>query len=81
MLERSPFSKVEVLRWETPAPALTLDEVVGLQFSYSFTAPALLGNVARRSRPTCGRGRWPLEPSGRYEFGDLVQELTTAVRP
>jgi hypothetical protein len=81
MLQRSPFSKVEVLRWETPAPALTLDEVVGLQLSYRFTAPALLGSVARRSRPTCGRGCWPLEPSGRYEFGDLVQELITAVRP
>ena len=41
MLQRSPFSKAEVLRWEAPAQALTLDEIVGLQFSYSLTAPAL----------------------------------------
>jgi len=81
LLQRSPSSKVQVLRGETPAPAQTLDEIAGLQFSYSFTAPALLREGRKAREADVRPGLLALEPNGRYEFGDLAQELITAVRP
>nr|WP_330347836.1 methyltransferase domain-containing protein [Streptomyces sp. NBC_00582] len=43
VLARSPFSNVDTARWDRTVTR-TLDQVVGLQFSYSFSSPAQLGN-------------------------------------
>ncbi|HEX5401352.1 MAG TPA: class I SAM-dependent methyltransferase [Pseudonocardiaceae bacterium] len=45
VLRDSPFSAVEIVPWSWQR-RLTVDEVVGLQFSYSFSTPALLGRHA-----------------------------------
>lgn len=42
VLDDSPFSSVREWTWSWTR-RLTIDEVVGLQFSYSFSTPALLG--------------------------------------
>ncbi|MEU8550967.1 class I SAM-dependent methyltransferase [Streptomyces roseoverticillatus] len=43
VLARSPFSNVETSRWDRTLTR-TLDEVIGLQFSYSYSSPAQLGD-------------------------------------
>ncbi|AVH55591.1 MULTISPECIES: class I SAM-dependent methyltransferase [Streptomyces] len=43
VLARSPFSNVETARWDRTVTR-TLDEVIGLQFSYSYSSPAQLGD-------------------------------------
>ncbi|HEY1573324.1 MAG TPA: class I SAM-dependent methyltransferase [Pseudonocardiaceae bacterium] len=45
VLRDSPFSVVEAVPWSWER-RLTVDEVVGLQFSYSFSTPALFGDRA-----------------------------------
>lgn len=45
VLHDSPFSAVEAVPWSWER-RLTVDEVVGLQFSYSFSTPALFGDRA-----------------------------------
>jgi SAM-dependent methyltransferase len=45
VLARSPFSVVDRLTWSWTRQ-LTVDEVTGLQLSYSFSTPALLGDQA-----------------------------------
>ena len=42
IIEESPFGKVQSLRWEWERQ-LTVDEAVGLQFTYSFSTPAVFG--------------------------------------
>ncbi|GAA5019087.1 class I SAM-dependent methyltransferase [Kitasatospora paranensis] len=42
VLLRSPFSRIEEVRWDRTV-SRSVDEVVGLQLSYSFTSPAALG--------------------------------------
>lgn len=43
VLRRSAFSRVRVLRADHPV-RLTLDELVGLQYTYAFSSPAVLGD-------------------------------------
>ncbi|GHB68727.1 hypothetical protein GCM10010347_43730 [Streptomyces cirratus] len=43
VLLRSPFSRIEAIHWDR-TDGLTVDEVVGLQLSFSFTSPAALGS-------------------------------------
>lgn len=45
VLADSPFARVETVRWSWRRE-LTVDEAVGLQFSYSFSTPALFGGHA-----------------------------------
>ena len=45
VLRDSPFSAVDVVSWSWQR-RLTVDDIVGLQFSYSFSTPALLGEYA-----------------------------------
>lgn len=59
ILARSPFSHVDTLRWARMIPR-TLDEVIGLQFSFSYSTPAPLGDhIAefeadlRQASPSC----------------------------
>ena len=48
VLRRSAFSQVETVEWNWTVER-DLDSVVGLQFSYSFSAPAQLGDEKRRA--------------------------------
>lgn len=43
VLRRSAFSHVRVLRTDHPVQ-LTLDELIGLQYTYAFSSPAVLGD-------------------------------------
>ncbi|GHE10965.1 hypothetical protein [Streptomyces alanosinicus] len=57
VLARSPFSNVETARWDRTVTR-TLDEVIGLQFSYSYSSPAITPNSATTRAPsnaTCAR--------------------------
>lgn len=45
VLRASPFGRLETVRWMWERE-LTVDEVVGLQFSYSFSTPVLFGDRA-----------------------------------
>ncbi|MFD5433220.1 class I SAM-dependent methyltransferase [Kitasatospora sp. NPDC127067] len=42
VLLRSPFSRIEEVHWDRTV-SRSVDEIVGLQLSYSFTSPAALG--------------------------------------
>ncbi len=50
VLRRSGFSRLRVLRCDY-AVGLTLEELAGLQYTYAFSSPAVLGN--RRERYEC----------------------------
>jgi hypothetical protein len=54
VLARSPFSNVETARWDRTVTR-TLDEVIGLQFSYSYSSSAQLGAQNAASNATCAR--------------------------
>ncbi|WP_329453604.1 class I SAM-dependent methyltransferase (plasmid) [Streptomyces sp. NBC_01724] len=43
VLTRSPFTDVEIRRWDRTIPR-TLDDLIGLTFSFSFSTPALFGD-------------------------------------
>jgi ubiquinone/menaquinone biosynthesis C-methylase UbiE len=45
VLQRSPFSVVQEMSWSW-SRQLSIDQVVGLQFSYSFSTPAVFGDKA-----------------------------------
>lgn len=49
VLARSPFSHVDTVDWTWHLPR-DLDSVVGLQFSYSYSAPAQFGDENTRAR-------------------------------
>lgn len=49
VLARSPFSHVDTVDWTWQLPR-DLDSVVGLQFSFSFSAPAQFGDEDTRAR-------------------------------
>ncbi|MGI5262345.1 class I SAM-dependent methyltransferase [Streptomyces angustmyceticus] len=65
-LERSPFATVTVAAWEKPV-VRTLDELVGLQYSNSYTAPDLLGDRREPFEAELRRALLTHEPAGRYE--------------
>ncbi len=48
VLRRSPFSEVETVEWNWILER-DLDSVVGLQFSFSYSAPVLFGSEERRA--------------------------------
>lgn len=48
-LRRSPFSHVDTVEWTWQLPR-DLDSVVGLQFSFSYSAPAQFGNEDTRTQ-------------------------------
>ena len=52
VLEDSPFSVVHTQSWDWRRE-LTVDQVVGLQFSYSVSTPARFGDNAARVRTGC----------------------------
>ena len=79
VLRESPFSSVERLcwRWER---SLTVAQVVGLQFSYSFSTPALLGDDAAAFAADVRDAVLALHPDGTV-VEPLRAEVLIARRP
>lgn len=63
VLERSAFSDVRTSTWSWTR-RLTVDEVVGLQLTYSFSTPALLGDRIDRFRDEVRARVLALHPDG-----------------
>jgi ubiquinone/menaquinone biosynthesis C-methylase UbiE len=79
ILSASPFSHVEIVNW-TWTLERDLDSVVGLQFSYSYSAPALLGENARAFEADLRRELAAVHPSDTWT--ELIQtEAIIATRP
>ncbi|MGC9667691.1 class I SAM-dependent methyltransferase [Planosporangium sp. 12N6] len=79
VLRHSPFGHVEVVSW-TWELERTLDQVVGLQFSYSYSAPALLGDNKDAYEADLRRALTATNPSGRY-IQVIRTEAIIATRP
>lgn len=81
VLRASPFSRVDVLTFKHGEVAVTLDELVGAQFSYSFSSPARLGDRRGAFEADLRAALLAIEPSGSFPLGPVVTELVVAVRP
>src|SRR3954471_4880273 len=81
VLAGSAFARVETIRFGHADVTLTLDDVVGTQFSYSFTSPARLGDRRPAFEADLRAERLAVEPAGRYALGPVVTELVLATRP
>lgn len=79
VLRESPFSAVERLCWSWERP-LTVAQVVGLQFSYSFSTPALLGADATAFAADVRDAVLALHPRGTV-VEPLRAEVLIARRP
>lgn len=76
---RSPFSQIEVARWDRTI-SRTLDEVVGLQFSYSYSSPAQLGPDKDAFERDLREALIAFNPEGRFD--ELIRtEAIIATRP
>ncbi|GAA2266726.1 class I SAM-dependent methyltransferase [Kitasatospora cystarginea] len=79
VLARSPFSRIESAYWDRTITR-TLDEVVGLQFSYSFSSPAQLGDKKPAFENDLRDALIAFNPNG--AFDELVRtEAIIATRP
>ncbi|MEU1516255.1 class I SAM-dependent methyltransferase [Streptomyces sp. NPDC005811] len=79
VLARSPFSNVETARWDRTVTR-TLDEVIGLQFSYSYSSPAQLGDQKDAFERDVRRALTEFSPTGTLD--ELVRtEAIIAKRP
>ncbi|MFE4054919.1 class I SAM-dependent methyltransferase [Streptomyces sp. NPDC059096] len=79
VLARSPFSNVETARWDRTL-ARTLDEVIGLQFSYSYSSPAQLGGQKDAFEHDLRQALTDFSPAG--TFDEVVRtEAIIATRP
>ncbi len=78
-LARSPFSAVTKTVWNEPVRR-TLDDLVGLQFSNSYTAPAMLGEHRKAFEEDLRQALLAHDPAGRYEE-TIRTEALLAVRP
>lgn len=79
VLARSPFSHVETARWDRTLTR-TLDEVVGLQFSYSYSSPAQLGPDKDAFEADLREALTAFSPEGRFD--ELIRtEAIIATRP
>jgi SAM-dependent methyltransferase len=65
VMRDSPFGDVEIVSW-TWELELDLDQIVGLQFSYSYSAPALLGKNKGAYEADLRQALTATNPSGRY---------------
>lgn len=79
VLARSPFSDVHTGSW-TRQVVRDLDSVVGVQFSYSFSAPALLGGQREAFDNEIREALAELSPSGVFAE-TAVTEVLLAKRP
>ncbi|MFG3227632.1 class I SAM-dependent methyltransferase [Kitasatospora sp. NPDC048194] len=79
VVARSPFSKIEIARWDRTLTR-TLDEVVGLQFSYSYSSPAQLGDQKDAFERDLREALTAFSPQGRFD--ELIRtEAIIATRP
>lgn len=79
VLQRSAFSEVETNEW-TWRIERDLDQVIGLQFSYSFSAPALLGDRMDDFETDLRAALNSSNPSGVF-IEDIRTESLLATRP
>ncbi len=79
ILTGSPFAAVEGLTWEWERQ-LTVDEAVGLQFTYSFSTPAMFGDRAQRFAADARATILDLHPTG-YVTEPFRVEVLVASRP
>ena len=79
ILTGSPFASVERLTWEWERQ-LTVDEAVGLQFTYSFSTPAEFGDRAQRFATDARAAILDLHPTG-YVTEPFRMEVLVASRP
>lgn len=79
VLARSPFSNVETARWDRTVTR-TLDEVIGLQFSYSYSSPAQIGDHKDAFERDLRQALIEFNPDG--VFDEVVRtEAIIATRP
>jgi hypothetical protein len=79
VVARSPFAKIEVARWDRILTR-SLDEVVGLQFSYSYSSPAQLGDQKDAFEHDLREVLTAFSPEGRFD--ELIRtEAIIATRP
>ncbi len=78
VLARSAFSKVTEHRFPRHL-TLSVERVVGLQLSASFSSPALLGDKLEPFKERLTQRLAPLAPTGRFEC-EIQQEVLIAVR-
>jgi hypothetical protein len=79
VLARSPFSHIETTHWDRTLTR-TLDEVIGLQFSYSYSSPAQLGPHKDAFEHDLREALTAFNPTGRFD--ELVRtEAIIATRP
>jgi hypothetical protein len=79
ILASSPFATVEALTW-TWERRLTIEEAVGLQFTYSFSTPATFGERAHEFAADARASILTLHPDG-YVTEPFRVEVLVASRP
>jgi trans-aconitate methyltransferase len=79
ILASSPFAAVEALTW-TWERRLTIEEAVGLQFTYSVSTPARFGDRAREFAADARAAILTLHPDG-YVTEPFRVEVLVATRP
>ncbi len=79
VVARSSFSNIEIARWDRTLTR-TLDEVVGLQFSYSYSSPAQLGDQKDAFERDLRKALTFYNPEGCFD--ELIRtEAIVATRP
>ncbi|MGW8768267.1 class I SAM-dependent methyltransferase [Streptomyces sp. NPDC055815] len=79
LLKASLFARTAVIRAEHTV-RYTLDELVGVQFTYAYSSPALLGDQAEVFAEDLKRSLLAVEPSGVFE-ADVTAALILGWRP
>ncbi|MFE2146382.1 class I SAM-dependent methyltransferase [Streptomyces sp. NPDC059456] len=80
VLLRSPFPRFETIHWDRTVRR-TVDEVVGLQLSFSFTSPAALGPDLPAFEHDLRRALTALRPEGGLLEERVRTEAVIACRP
>ncbi|MFE3760402.1 class I SAM-dependent methyltransferase [Streptomyces sp. NPDC059104] len=80
VLLRSPFSRIEAVHWDRTVRR-TVDEVVGLQLSFSFTSPAALGPGLPAFEHDLRRALTALRPEGELLEERVRTDVVIACRP
>ncbi|MEV4009620.1 methyltransferase domain-containing protein [Nonomuraea angiospora] len=79
VLVTSPFSDLESAMYEHRL-TYDVDAVIGLQLSYSYSAPARLGDRLEAFKEAARKALLDLDPSGTWEYTDVI-EVLIARRP
>ncbi|MFD9271327.1 class I SAM-dependent methyltransferase [Streptomyces goshikiensis] len=78
-LLRSAFSRIETARWDQTFTR-TLDELIGLQYSFSYSSPAVLGTRQAAFEELLRRELTAFSPNGTFE-NTVPIEAVIATRP